>query len=270
MGTVKLHNGVEMPEIGFGLWKNILPNVVNKSVKYAVQAGYMHFDTAQVYGNERFLRNALNKIGIDRKDVFITTKIWNKNQPDGKLQKSILKSLKRLDTDYMDLLLIHSPVTDTRARAWELLEEAYSAGQAKAIGVSNYTIRHLEELLKTCRVKPMVNQVELHVYLQQPELVEFCKKNDIVVEAYSPIAHAHDLDNPVLAEIAKKHGKTPAQIMIRWCIEIGTVPLPKSVHADRIKQNIDVFDFKLDNEDMKKIKGLEANLRTCWDPTDIA
>ncbi len=265
----KLSNGVEIPQIGLGLWKNVLPNVVNKSVKSALDAGYTHFDSAQIYLNEGFLGKALAKSGTKREEVFITTKVWNGNQPDGKLQKSILKSLKKLDTDYIDLLLLHFPVTKTRARAWELLEEAYEKKQARAIGVSNYTVRHLEELLKTCKVKPMVNQVELHVFLQQPELLAYCKENGIVVEAYSPIAHGNGLDDPALVEIAKKHSKSTAQIMIRWCIEVGAVPLPKSTHEERIKQNIDVFDFKLDSSDMKKLKGLDKNLRTCWDPTDV-
>jgi diketogulonate reductase-like aldo/keto reductase len=228
MKTVKLSNGVQMPVLGFGLWRNVIPGTVNKSVQYALDAGFTHFDTAQVYLNEGLLRKALEKAGAERQDVFITTKIAPRNMDESNLQRSIDKSLKKLRTDYVDLLLIHSPVTGKRARAWELLEEAYENGQAKSIGVSNYTIKHLKELLKTCKIKPMVNQVEIHVYLQQPDLIEFCKKNDIVVEAYSPIAHGHGMDNPVLASIAEKHGKSPAQIMIRWCLEIGTVPLPKS------------------------------------------
>ncbi len=268
MKYLELRNGVDIPAVGFGLWKNVIPGVVNKSVKSAIGAGYRHFDTAQIYMNERFFMNALQKSGVERKDVFITTKIWNGNQPDGKFQKSLDKSLNKLDTDYVDLLLLHFPVTKTRQKAWRFMEQAYKDGKAKSIGVSNYTIKHLEELLGECSVKPMVNQVELHVFLQQPELLAYCKKNDIVVEAYSPLAHGNGLDDPVLIEIAKKHGKTTAQIMIRWCIEVGAVPLPKSTHEERIKQNIDVFDFKLDASDMKKLKSLDKNLRTCWDPTD--
>jgi len=150
------------------------------------------------------------------------------------------------------------------------MEEIYEAGHAKAIGVSNYTITHLTELLAECTVPPAVNQVELHVFLQQPELVKYCQDHNIVVEAYSPLAHGEGLDNPVLAEIAKKHTKTPAQIMIRWCLQIGTVPLPKSETPERIRQNLEVFDFELDTDDLAKIKTLESNLRTAWDPTHVA
>ncbi len=269
MKTAELSNGVELPQIGLGLWKNIIPKSVNRSIQAAVNAGYTHFDSAQIYLNERFVRNAMQKAGVFRKDVFITTKIWNSNQSDGKFQKSLDKSLKRLDTDHVDLLLLHFPVSKTRQQAWPLMEEAYKSGKTRAIGVSNYTVRHLKELLSSYTVKPMVNQVELHVFLQQPELLDFCKQNNIVIEAYSPLAHGNGLDDPVLVEIAKKHGKSTAQVMIRWCIEAGAVPLPKSTHPDRIKQNIDVFDFKLDEDDMKQIKKLNKNLRTCWDPTDV-
>ncbi len=175
MKSVRLYNKVEIPAVGFGLWKNVIPGVVNKSVKTALGAGYTHFDSAQIYFNERFLRNALQKADVDRKDVFITTKIWNSNQPDGKFQKSLEKSLKKLDTDYVDLLLLHFPVTKTRQQAWKLMETAYKEGKAKSIGVSNYTISHLEELMNESSVKPMVNQVELHVFLQQRRTISSLK-----------------------------------------------------------------------------------------------
>lgn len=269
MKSVKLSNGVAIPAIGMGMWKNIIPSSVNRTVKASIEAGYTHFDSAQVYRNEEMLARALEKNKFDRKNLFITTKIANANQAEGRFRNSLDDSLRKLRTEYVDLLLLHFPVSRTRSQAWKMMEESYSQGKAKSIGVSNYTIKHLEQLLSECSVKPMVNQVELHVYLQQPELLEFCKKHDILVEAYSPLAHGHGLKNPVLEDIAKKHNKTPAQIMIRWCLEVGTLPLPKSTHPDRINQNIDVFDFKLDNDDMDKIKGLESGLRTCWDPTDI-
>lgn len=149
------------------------------------------------------------------------------------------------------------------------MEEVYKSGKAKAIGVSNYTIKHLQQLLNECEVKPAVNQVELHVFLQQPELLEFCKKHDIVVEAYSPLAHGYGIDNSTLAKIAKKHSKSNAQVMLRWCIQKGVVILPKTTHEARLKENMAVFDFELDKDDMKELKKLDKNFRTCWDPTNV-
>ena len=270
MHSVKLSNGTQIPEIGFGLWQVKDRQTCIDAVNQALAAGYRHFDTAQAYTNEPFLGWALKESGIPRSELFITTKIKNDNLMWRDLTPSFEESLKDLQTDYVDLLLIHFPVTEYRRPAWYKMEEIYKSGRAKAIGVSNYTIGHLEELLKECSVPPVVNQVELHVYLQQPELVEFCKAHNIVVEAYSPLAHGVGHDHEVLAEIAKKHGKTPAQIMIRWCLEIGAVPLPKSVTAERIKANIDVFNFALDKADMAKLKPLDRGFRTCWDPTHVA
>lgn len=268
--SIRLSDGNSIPQIGLGLWKNRLPSHVTRAVEAALKEGYRHFDSAQIYGNERFLGSALQKFGVKREELYITTKLWNGNQWPEDALESFDKSLEHLKTDYVDLFLVHFPVTETRAMAWRAMEKIHESGRAKSIGVSNYTVRHLEELLANCRVKPVINQVELHVYLQQPELIAFCKKHDIVVEAYSPLAHAHGMDNEVLQAIADKHGKSTAQVMIRWCIEKGLVPLPKSTHADRIKANIEVFDFALDADDMAKIEKLEANLRTCWDPSNVA
>lgn len=254
-----------MPQIGFGLWQIKDRKVCVDTVKTAVSAGYRHFDTAQVYGNEAFLAEGLRAAKLDRHDAFITTKIWGKNFI--RVEKSLDESLAKLDTDYVDLLLLHYPVTGVRRLAWKKLEQAHRNGKASAIGVSNYTIRHLKQLLEHCAIKPAVNQVELHVFLQQPELLAFCEEHSIVVQAYSPLAHGQGLDDPVLAEVAKKHDKTSAQIMLRWCIEVGTVPLPKSVTPHRIKENISIFDFELDIKDMQKLQTLEKGLRTCWDPT---
>ena len=262
-----LSSGASIPSIGFGLWKNKDRAECVASVVEAVKAGYRHFDTAQVYGNEEFLAEGLKQAGLGRKETFITTKIRVENFL--RVNKSFEKSLENLQTDYVDLLLLHFPVTGLRGNAWKHLEQLHKDGKAKTIGVSNYTIRHLEHLLKDCEIKPAVNQVELHVFLQQPELLAYCKEQGIAVEAYSPLAHGQGIDDPALVEIGKKHGKTSAQVMLRWCIEAGTIPLPKSVTPERIKQNIDIFDFKLDDEDMAKIKGLEKNMRTCWDPTHV-
>lgn len=267
--TVKLNNGVEIPQAGLGLWLVKDKGECKSAVKTALETGYTHFDTAQIYGNEAFLGEALQEAKVDRSKLFITTKIWNENFYWDDLPASFDESLNNLQTDYVDLLLLHFPVTELRRPAWRKMELEYKNGRAKAVGVSNYTIRHLEELLKECDVKPMVNQVELHVFLQQPELLEYCKQNDIVVEAYSPLAHGYGMDDPVLKKLAEKHSKTPAQIMLRWCVEKGLVVLPKSVHADRIQQNFELFDFSLDGSDMQELAGLEKDYRTCWDPTHV-
>ena len=185
------------------------------------------------------------------------------------IDRTFDESLEKLQTDYADLLLLHFPVTELRSAAWRHLEGYYAAGRAKAIGVSNYTIKHLEEMKQQFKVSPAVNQVELSVVLQQPELVEYCKANNIVVEAYTPLAEGHFFDNPILGEIAKKHSKSVPQLMLRWCIDYGVVALTKSVHEQRIKDNIDIFNFKLDSGDMQKLKSLDKNYRTNWDPTNI-
>lgn len=267
--SIQLNSGQTIPPIGFGLWQVKDAAQVTTSVAAALKAGYSHFDSAQIYGNEGMLAEALAAAGTKRNEVFITTKISVFNFAKFKTKKSFAASLVKLQTDYVDLLLLHFPVTGLRARAWRDLENIYTAGQAKSIGVSNYTVRHLQQLLKNCKVKPAVNQVELHVFLQQPELLAFCAEQGITVEAYSPLAHGHGLTDPVLRTIGKKHGKTAAQVMLRWCIEAGTIPLPKSVTPERIAQNIDIFDFKLDAEDMAHIKELDKGMRTCWDPTRV-
>jgi diketogulonate reductase-like aldo/keto reductase len=265
-----MNNGKSIPQIGQGLWKVLPGFVCKRAVKEGLEAGYRHFDSAQYYLNEKALGTAIKESGIDRSELFITTKIKNDNFAADLLAPSFDKSLEKLQMDYVDLLLLHFPVSGLRQGAWPIMEKIYKTGKARSIGVSNYTLRHLEELLKDCEVVPAVNQVELHVFLQQPELVEYCKKHKILIEAYSPLAHGKAMNEPVLSSIAKKYGKTNAQIMIRWCIEIGTVPLPKSTHKNRIKENFEVFDFKLDTNDMAKLKKLDRGLRTCWDPTNVA
>jgi diketogulonate reductase-like aldo/keto reductase len=263
----ELPDNIKIPSIGLGLWLVRGESNCIETVATGIEAGYTHFDSAQVYGNEKHLGIALKSSALKREDLFVTTKISVANFL--RVKSSFDKSLEKLQLEYADLLLLHFPVTGVRSKAWKDLEDIHAEGRAKSIGVSNYTVRHLKQLLKNCKIKPAVNQVELHVFLQQPELVAYCKENGILVEAYSPLAHGKGLDDPVLSEIAKKHNKTTAQIMIRWCLDIGTLPLPKSTKAERLKQNIDVFDFKLDSHDMEKIKGLDRNMRTCWDPTNV-
>jgi diketogulonate reductase-like aldo/keto reductase len=266
---IEIAKGVKIPQVGLGLWLVRKDEDVERSVGAALEAGYRHFDTAQIYGNEGKLAKALEDHGIKREDVFITTKIWLVNFAPLLTIPSFHRSLKRLKTDYVDLLLLHFPVTLLRNHAWKELEKIHQDGGAKAIGVSNFTVKHLKELLANCDVVPAVNQVELHVYLQQPELVEYCREQGIVLEAYSPLAHGYGMDNPVLQKLADKYDKTTAQIMLRWCVEQGAIVLPKSKQADRVLSNIDIFDFKLDDTDMAELKGLDSDHRTCWDPTHV-
>lgn len=265
--TTNLNDGRKLPQIGLGLWKVKGQAEFNQSFVAAAAAGYRHFDTAQVYGNEQFLKAALLTSGLARQDVWITTKIAVQHFGHNRVLKSFEDSLRNLQTEYVDLLLLHFPVTLLRKKSWLALEELQQAGKAKSIGVSNYTVRHLKEMESYAKVMPAVNQVELHVFLQQPELVEYCREHTIALEAYSPLAHARAMDEPVIAEIAAKHGKSYAQIMLRWCLERDLIVLPKSVNPDRVRQNIDIFDFQLDEADMQLLTGLNKNLRTCWDPT---
>ncbi len=267
--SIKLNNGTQIPQIGLGTWRNKNEQECRQAVLWALEAGYRHIDTAQIYGNEAYIGDALQEQGIARSGLFITTKIWNGHLFWHDIISSFEESLAKLQTNYVDLLLIHFPVTELRRPAWHKIEEIYESGRARSIGVSNYTVRHLEELLRECKIKPAVNQVELHVFLQQPELVEYCKTHDIAIEAYSPLAHGHGLDDPTLNDIAKKHGKSTAQIMLKWCLDQDFIILPKSTHQERIQQNIDLFDFQLDDDDHAKLKTLDRDLRTCWDPTHI-
>lgn len=262
-----LNNGINIPQIGLGTWLNDNEEDCINSIKYALGCGYRHIDTAQIYSNEIFVGKAIKESGVNRKDVFITTKVWNENLWWDGFDKSFDESLNNLQTDYVDLLLIHFPVTEERRPAWFKMEEKYTQGKAKAIGVSNYTVRHLEELLAECKVKPAVNQVELHVFLQQPDLVKYCQKNNIILEAYSPLAHGYKIDDPVLTKISNQHKKTNAQIMLRWCLDMGFVVLPKSTNPKRIKENLEILDFSLTPTNMEEIEKLDCSFRTCWDPT---
>jgi diketogulonate reductase-like aldo/keto reductase len=209
--------------------------------------------------------------GVGRDELFVTTKLWNDDQGYESGLKAFDESLKRLGLEYIDLYLIHWPGTDRRAESWKALQEIQSQGLAKNIGVSNYTVRHLEEVLSSSKVVPAVNQIEFHpfIYEDQKEVLEFCKKNKIVLEAYSPLARARDMENTTLHAIAVRHGKTIAQVMLRWAIQHGTVPIPKSTNPGRTKENIEVFDFDLAEEEMNTINRLSSNKRVTWDPTNL-
>lgn len=260
---VKLADGNQIPPIGLGLWKVTDEIKFNEMFSEAIKAGYRHFDCAQAYGNEQFLGNNWKRSGLERKDLFITTKILVQNLTRKKRLKSFEESLKKLQTDYVDLLLIHFPgLPWLRKSQWQMLEEIKQSGRARSIGVSNYAVKQLQKVTSYAKEKPVINQVEMHVFLQQKELRNYCNQNNIVVEAYSPLAHGTVTDDPVIQQIADKHGKTYSQIMLRWCVDQGAIPLPKSVTASRIRENVDIFDFKLDQEDLNKLEALDRNLRT--------
>jgi diketogulonate reductase-like aldo/keto reductase len=215
------------------------------------------------------LGTAWQASGKKREELFFTTKIKVKNFRYHTVLSSFEETLTKLQTDYVDLLLLHFPVTILRKKAWKALEEIQKKGGARSIGVSNYTIRHLEEMQSYASVVPAVNQVELHVFLQQRELVKYCQDRGIVIEAYSPLAHAKAMDNQVVGAIAKKHGKTYAQIMLRWLLQQNVVVLPKSVTPRRIKENIAIFDFTLDKQDLAELAKQDKDLRTCWSPVHV-
>ena len=262
--TVKLNNGVEMPIFGLGTWMSSDEEAENAVID-AVKAGYRHIDTAAIYKNEAGVGRGIKNCGVPRKDLFIVTKLWNSDHHD--VEKAFNESLKNLQLDYVDLYLMHFPVPE-RQKSWKVMEKLLESKKCRAIGVSNFTIRHLEEFLPKTSVIPAVNQVEFHPYLYQKHLHEFCIEKGIQLEAYSPVTRGKKLDDPLLVGIAKRYNKTPAQILIRWCIEHKIVVIPKSANPQRIKENGNVFDFKIQEDDMKELDSINENFRICWDPTN--
>lgn len=260
-GTVKLTNGVGMPYFGLGVFKTNEGTSVENSVKWALEAGYRHIDTAAIYKNERGVGNAVKASGIPRKDLFITTKAWNDNQRKGTVIKGFEESLELLQTDYVDLYLIHWPVEEKYTATWKVMEDIYNSGKARAIGVSNFLQHHLEDIFKIAEIMPMVNQVECHPYLVQQPLIDFCQKHDIVYEAWSPIMRGAVNDIPLFIELSEKYKKSPVQLVLRWDLQKGIVTIPKSVHKERIEHNADIFDFELSAEDILRIDALDKNVR---------
>jgi diketogulonate reductase-like aldo/keto reductase len=269
--NLKLNTGDSMPVIGFGTWKISNQNDAKNAVKTAIEVGYRLIDTAKIYGNEEGVGRGIKESGVPRKEIFVTTKLWNNDQGFESALKAFEISLKKLGLEYVDLYLIHWPSTEKRGESWKALEKIHKQGLAKNIGVSNYTVRHLDELLSNSEVVPAVNQIEFQpfIYENQSEVLKFCKQKNIVVEAYSPLARAKDLNNTALHAISEHHAKTPAQVMLRWAIQHGTVPIPKSTHPSRIKENFKVFNFELADEEMRTIDRLSSNKRVTWDPTDL-
>lgn len=265
-GTVTLHNGVKMPYFGLGVYKIEDGNDVINSVKTALEFGYRSIDTAALYENEEGVGQAIKDSGIPREEIFVTTKVWNTDHGYENTLEAFDKSIAKLGLEYVDLYLIHWPGKDKFVDTWRALEKLYREGLVRAIGVSNFKPHHLQTLMEKSEEKPVINQVELHPYFQQKELREFCKEHDIVVEAWSPLARGQVLDDPVLNKIGKKYGKSPAQVTLRWHLQSDIVVIPKSVTPSRIKENADIFDFELTDEEMGQINQIDKNTRFFKDP----
>jgi len=266
---LKMNNGREIPLLGLGTYLSESGSTVENAIEYALEAGYRHIDTAKFYFNEESVGKAVRNSSLAREEIFVTTKLWNTDHGYDQALKAFEGSLKRLDIEYIDLFLIHWPVERLRNETWKALEKVYKEGQCKAIGVSNYTINHLKELLAECEIKPTVNQVEFHPFLFQKELMEYCKNNDIILEGYSPFAKGRRIDDPKLIPIAEKYNKTNAQIIVRWHLQHEVVVIPKSSQKHRIIENSEVFDFNISEEDMKYLDSLNENFRCTWDPTNV-
>jgi diketogulonate reductase-like aldo/keto reductase len=286
--TIALNDGRMIPRLGFGVWQIRAGKACEAAVLAALEAGYRHIDTAAAYDNEESVGAAIRASGIRREDVFVTTKLWNDDH--GNPERALSASLRKLKMDYVDLYLIHFPVPERR-KSWRTLEALQKQGKARSIGVSNYTLRHLAELLTAAGTVPAVNQVEFHPYLYQRDLLAFCTGKGIIIEAYSPLTHGKRLDDPRLVAMAKKYAKagrqtgtgwsklplmhhvsrrfrkSTAQILIRWALQHNLVVIPKSARRVRILEDADVFDFEISDDDMRILDGFNENLRTCWDPT---
>ena len=267
--VVKLSNGLPMPVLGLGVFLSKEGDEVINAVKYALDIGYRSIDTASVYRNEKGVGQAIRESGVARNEIFLTSKVWNTDQGYKQTLKAFEESLNLLATDYLDLYLIHWPKGERSKESWKALEELYRQGKVKAIGVSNFMLNHLHDFLPSCTIKPMVNQYEFHPQLLQGELLEFCHKNDIQPEAWSPIMKGQVKDIPLLKDLAVKYQKSPVQIVLRWDIQKGVVTIPKSVTPERIKQNAELFDFELSEEDIRLIDSLDQNKRTGADPNNF-
>lgn len=267
--TVTLNNGIKMPGFGLGVYKVEDGNTVIRAVKAAINHGYRSIDTASFYDNEEGVGQAIKEAGVPRSDLFITSKVWNDQQGYEETLQAFEMSLEKLGLDYLDLYLIHWPVKGKYKDTWKAMEKLYEQGKVRAIGVSNFHIHHLNNLLEDANVTPAVNQVEYHPHLTQVELKDFCEKEGIQLEAWSPLKRGRLLNDPTLTEIGKKYGKTPAQVILRWDIQNNVITIPKSINEKRIKENADIFDFTLNDEEMKRINGLNINDRSGSNPDDF-
>jgi diketogulonate reductase-like aldo/keto reductase len=267
---ITLNNGVVIPLVGFGTYKIRQGGQTETAVGAALEAGYRSIDTAALYGNEKSVGRAIHSSNVSRDEVFVTTKVWNADQGYKFTLQAFETSLHQLDMDYVDMYLIHWPVKRKFRQTWRALEHLYDQKVVRAIGVSNFLPHHLDDLLQDANVVPAVDQVELHPMLAERQLREYCLGKGIAVEAWSPLMRGGDvLGSPIILELAGKYHKQPAQIVLRWHVQQGVIVIPKSVTPDRIRQNIDIFDFKLSDVDMQQIGQLDVGVRTGPDPNDF-
>lgn len=271
--TTTLHNGVKMPWLGLGVFQVEEGAELVQAIKFAIAHGYHSIDTAKIYENEtgvgQAIKEAMQENNLSREDLFVTSKVWTADMGYEETIAAYETSLSKLGLEYLDLYLIHWPVKGKYKETWRALETLYKEGRVKAIGVSNFQIHHLEDVMKDAEIKPMVNQVELHPCLSQQELLSFCNEQGIQLEAWSPLMQGQLLDQPVLKQIAAKHGKSVAQVIIRWDLQRGVITIPKSTKEHRIVENADVFDFQLTEEDMTLINTLNQDKRIGPDPDNF-
>lgn len=264
-----LHNGVKMPWLGLGVYKSQEGEEIENAIAYALEAAYRSIDTASFYKNEVGVGKAIKNSSVPREELFITTKVWNEDQGYENTLKAFEESRKKLGLDYIDLYLIHWPGKDKYKETWRALEKLYKDGAVRAIGVSNFQIHHLKDLISSCEIKPMVNQVEYHPELTQKQLHAYCKEENIQLEAWSPLTRGNIFIEPTIVELANKYNKTPAQIILRWDLQNGVVTIPKSVTKSRIVENANIFDFQLAIEDIEKIDALNKDKRIGPDPDEF-
>jgi len=265
-----LNDGSRMPWVGLGAYRIAAGAACMRAVTHALSVGYRHIDTAAFYGNEEDVGRAVRESGVPREQVFVVTKLWNSDQGYARAIKACDASLARLKVDYLDLYLIHWPEPGRRLDSWRALVDLRRQGKCRSIGVSNYTIAHLEELMARSDIVPAVNQVEFSPFLFQRDLLDFCRARGIQLEAYCPLTRGEKLDDPALGAVARRHGKTAAQVLLRWALQHQVVVIPKSARPARIEENSRLFDFVLDERDMAALDALHADYRTCWDPTRVA
>ena len=264
-----LNSGHKMPWLGFGVFQIEDGPQVESAVRHALEIGYRSIDTAAAYKNEQGVGKAIRESGIPREDIFLTTKVWNDDQRAKRTLAAFEESLERLGTEYVDLYLIHWPVKDYYLETWQVMEEIYRSGRAKAIGVSNFLIYHLKDIMNKCQVVPSINQVEFHPFLVQPELLRYCQSQNIQVESWSPLMQGQVINVKVVKEMAARYNKTPAQIALRWNLQHKVVTIPKSVKLERIAENADIFNFELSPADMEILNALDKGKRFGPDPENF-